>query len=187
VLNLIAATWLLFTLPESGQLVYTVPDLSGDSIRVECSGGPVIRSLLTARLYGSAVTGGGFHLVSEHDVLGMEGMPDSFPVPWPGAFYVTTTNNVGESCASELVRIAPPDVTAVGTPDETLDAVVTCVLFDVHGRRVGSFPGSVWRLPMLSGAHLAAGVHGRLPSGVYWMRGRTEGGRLVRKRVVLVR
>ena len=185
--SLLAATWLVFTLPTTGQLVWIDPSQGPDSTMVECSGGPGIHEILTARLYGWPVTGGGIRLVAEHSVSGQEGQPDSFPVPWPGMFYVTTTNPAGESCASNRVNVAPTDLTGIGTPDETLGKVLTCVLFDVQGRRVGSFPGSLWGLRRLTGDDLRRGVHRPLSSGIYFLRGRTKAGQDLVRRVVVVR
>jgi len=179
--------WLVFTLPSTGQHSWVDPSQGADSMMVECNGAEQIHQLLTARLYGWPVTGGGPRLVAEHSAVGREGRPDSFQVPWPGLFYVTATNPKGESCASATVTVAPPDLTGVGTADQPLDELVGCTLFDVRGRRVGSFPGRLWRLHALTERDLRAGTPQRLPSGVYWLRGATRGGRVVMRRVVIVR
>lgn len=134
---LAALTILAFTLPAAGQL--QVADSVG--IGYECSGGPAIHELRTARLYFQPITGGPYSMIQEHVVSGMEGMPDSFTVGYAGHFYVTCTNPIGQSCASNVAYIAPQDPT--GVPVQGADQAVASRTFDVRGRLLRGPPRAV--------------------------------------------
>ena len=136
---------LYFTLPSTGQNRYMQydPNNPGDSLRVECVGGPAIHGLKTVYLWGALLRGGGFAVVDSHSVVGKEGKPDSFKVALSGSYYVTTRNSIGLSCApSSPVRVVlEPVPTDVPTQAAT-DPVVAWTLFSPLGAKVREFRAS---------------------------------------------
>lgn len=190
------AASLVYTVPSLGALRYVVPDPDGDTIRYECSGGPWTAPVTVAYLYGAPVTGGGFAPVDSHSVLGMEGLADSFPAPWPGHFYVRTRNGpgpMGLSCPSNVAYIPPGDLTGVPAEEVDADPVFLCRLFDVRSRLVGILRGAVWYQIRREGWRLTRArmrdgvVRGRLASGIYFLQGVRVGGARVSHKVVIVR
>lgn len=155
-----------FTLPSTGQRAWTDPTQGADSIMVECSGGEMIRQLLTARLYWNPNTGGGWRLAQEHSAQGREGQPDSFTVdPGTGGHvYVAATNPAGESCASPVVYLSGSITTGIPPDQADGDRVTSSRIYDVQGRAT-------------SGA----------ASGVYFRRDRWASGRFTVKRVVVLK
>lgn len=159
---------LVFTLPTFGQLRTIIPPEQrahpADSIAIECSGGPTIHELQTARLYWSPLIGGGWRMAQEHAVYGREGQPDTFQVVDGGHYYVTATNPAGESCASNIAYVLDLSVTGVD-PGAPSDRISRSALFDVHGRRVEK-PAA---------------------SGIYFRRVWYESGRVSSDRVVVLK
>lgn len=157
---------IVFTLPTTGQNHWVDPSSGQDSLHVECSGGQAIHQLATARLYFSPVSGGGWRLVQEHGVSGREGQTDSFVVDsGPGGhYYVTTTNPIGESCASNVVYSPGSVVTGI-EPGGAARSIVSDQTFDVQGRRV--------QVPSRS--------------GVYWRRIKFSDGTVSIRRIVVLR
>jgi hypothetical protein len=133
--TLAATVTLLFTLPDTGQRVVADPSQGQDSVGVECSGGQAIHQLMSARLYYSPITGGGWRVVGEKSAVGREGQPDSFVVdPGPGGhYYVTATNPRGESCPSSTVFVPGQVVTGV-EPEPPSPRPIRTRIFDVRGR-----------------------------------------------------
>lgn len=179
---------LVFTLPSHGQYHWTESG-SDDSLHVECAGGPEIRELQSVYLWGQPVSGGGFALLDSHLVVGMEGLPDSFPTPFPGHFYVMARNAVGLSCASNLVTVPPDVLTGVEVSPQASDPVLLVHLFDVRGRLVGKFPPHVWHGEIVMRFwELRPWMAGLvLPSGIYFMRGKTKRGYLTPRKVLVVK
>lgn len=136
---------LYFTLPSTGQYRYvdTTGEDQGDTLHVECVGGPVIHELQTAYLWGATLKGGGFAVIDSHSVVGMEGRPDSFNVRLSGNYYVTTRNNVGQSCAPASPVTILLETTLTGVPtDAANDPVVSWTLFSPLGAKVRDFRAS---------------------------------------------
>lgn len=124
---------LVYTVPNAGQNCYKTLGDEGDSVQVcDCVGAVQVRQIQTAYLWGARVTGGGFVLVDSHSVLGREGFPDSFPVPFAGNFYILMRNTVGISCASNVATVLPDVVT--GIPEEATPPAQMQRWVDVHGR-----------------------------------------------------
>jgi hypothetical protein len=88
---------------------------------------------------------------------------DSFQAPWPGHFYVTTRNPIGQSCASNLVYVATDVITSV--PGQVTTTRGRPRIFDVQGRL----------------------VTGPLASGVYWRRVIDPDGTETVRRIVVLR
>jgi len=128
---------LLFTLPATGQRVWVDPSIGSDSVHVECSGGQAIHQLAAARLYFLPVTGGGWRLIAQQGVAGLEGQPCEFTVDsGPGGhYYVTTTNPAGESCASNVTYIPGTVVTGID-PEPVRPLPVSVRVFDIQGRPI---------------------------------------------------
>jgi len=131
-LNAVLAVTLYFTVPGSGQ----------SAAPTTCSGGPVIHGLRTAYLWGQGMGGGGFAVVDSHNVMGMEGTPDSFQVNATGNYFVTTRNNIGTSCAP-----GSPVSVVVGDPSGVevvagSDPIVSWTLFSPLGAKVKDFRAS---------------------------------------------
>lgn len=136
-LALLALATITFTLPSTGQRVWTNPSQGEDSLMVECSGGAAIHELRTVRRYWNPVGGGGWRLAEEKDVRGKEGQTDSltFDPGQGGHLYLTATNTVGESCASSQVYVSGSITT--GVPDSGAgDPITSSRHFDVQGRLV---------------------------------------------------
>jgi len=135
ILKILAVT-LLFTLPTTGQHRWVDPNQGADSVMVECSGGDSIHFLSTAFLHRYPLTGGGWRVSQQHIITAFPGDQDSFVVTGTGHFYVTTANDAGESCPSNVVYI-PGSVTTGVEPEENQDPhAVRIELFDVTGRLV---------------------------------------------------
>jgi hypothetical protein len=135
---------LYFTLPSTGQYrSVSTPDYLGDTLHVDCLGGPAIHGLQKAYLWGQMLRGGGFAVVDSHSVVGNEGKPDSFKVLVSGNYYVTTRNNVGQSCApaSPVKVILESVLTGVPT-DAATDPVISWTLFSPWGAKVRDFRAS---------------------------------------------
>jgi hypothetical protein len=159
---------LYFTLPSTGQNRYVTskPDELGDSIHVECIGGPAIHGLRTAYLWGQGLRGGGFAVVDSHSVAGMEGRPDSFRVLVSGNYFVTTRNSVGKSCAPASPVKVMLETVLTGVPaDAAADPVTSWTLFSPLGRRVRDFSAT----------------------GVYFAKILRRSGRVEREKVPFVR
>jgi hypothetical protein len=157
------AVTLHFTLPSTGQRVWT----SNDTSYVECDGGPAV-NLQKARLYWQPATGGGYRLLLEKDVAGKAGRPDSFTFDrGPGGHaYVVATNAAGVSCPSNVVWVPGQTITEVPTGESGPgDAVVSSRYYDVQGRRIVK-PGR---------------------SGVYWRIDVTRSGATRKKKLVIVK
>ena len=159
------AAVIVFTLPTSGQLKVVTPSAQGDSIGYECSGGQAIHQLTTATLYFIPLTGGGWRAVQSHSIAGKEGRPDSFAVSMGGHYYVTASNPVGESCASEMAYVVDPTVTGIDPDQQSYDRIVRSELFDVQGRRIQK----------------------QYRSGVYWSVDIYASGRIVAHKKVLLK
>lgn len=131
--------WLLYTVPDHGQACTMTLGQEGDSVLVcDCeTPGPRIYSIFRSYLWGQRITGGGFALIDSHSVVADEGKPDSFPVPWPGNFYIQTRNLVGLSCASNVATVLP-DVTTGVELEPRPPRVIVEKWFDVHGRRIAT-------------------------------------------------
>lgn len=153
--------YLIYTVPSTGKL-YVISE--GDTLGVECTGGPQINQVRDAYLWGQSNAGGGFVLIASHSIAGKEGMPDSFPVPFAGNFYVMVDNPVGLSCASNTVTVLPDDITAV-EPEPPVDYIVEVLVFDVRGRR----------------------VHAPLSSGIYFSKQRWKSGKTEIKKIVILK
>jgi len=136
-----ALVTILFTLPTTQQARWTVfdPDL-GDSVVVgdcESDGVQAIHQIIAARLYFNPVTGGGWRVIAQQGVAGLEGQTCEFTVDsGPGGhYYVTTTNPAGESCASNEIYI--PGSVVTGIDPTTKPPHVTSVrTFDIQGRPI---------------------------------------------------
>jgi hypothetical protein len=137
---------LYITLPSTGQYrtINTNPLDPGDSILVECVGGPAIRGLQSVYLWGQRLQGGGFAIVDSHRVVGKEGQPDSFLITRSGNYFVTARNTVGQSCAptSPVTVMLEPTLTDVPTSAEAEDPVVSWTLFSPLGAKVREFRAS---------------------------------------------
>jgi hypothetical protein len=159
---------LYFTLPSTGQYRYTQydPEDPKDSLHVECVGGPAIHGLKTTYLWGALLKGGGFAVRDSHSVVGREGQPDSFKVLVSGSYYVTTRNNIGQSCAPvSPIRIILESV-LTGVPTEAAaDPVVSWSLFSPLGAKVREFKAS----------------------GIYFAKLVRRSGRVIRQKVPFVR
>jgi hypothetical protein len=159
---------LYFTLPSTGQYRYvsSKPDELGDSVHLECVGGPAIHGLRTAYLWGQGLRGGGFAVIDSHSVVGMEGRPDSFRVLVSGNYFVTTRNSVGKSCAPASPVKVLLETVLTGVPvDAASDPVTSWTLFSPLGRRVRDFSAS----------------------GVYFAKLLRRSGRVERQKVPFVR
>lgn len=140
-------THLTWTNSRYGQTQWRGVGEDGDSVTfVDCARPDTtkpIRHLRKVYLYGQPITGGGFRLVDSLDVRGREGLLDSIPIPYPGNFYVRSTNLVtgdtlGWSCESDVVTVYP-DVTTGVEVDTTRAAPfppIAPTWHDVQGRRV---------------------------------------------------
>lgn len=130
---------IVFTLPSTGQHTWKTfdPDLGDSTTNVECMGTVPINGLLTARLYWSSVTGGGYYLRDEHSVVGREGQSDTFYVDvGPGGHaYVTTTNAIGESCAGNEIYLPGTQITGIET-EPPASKTPEYEWFDLQGRKV---------------------------------------------------
>lgn len=174
----LAAT-LLFTIPSTGQdrsMIWD-PDAGDSVLHVDCTGTAAIHDSILVRLYGQPVTGGGFRVIDSHWAVDRFGAADSFATPWPGNFYVTTANHVGESCASAVVTILPSDLTAV-EPTADSDPIVSCRLFNVRGALVAWLPRTAWSERILRVA---------LPSGIYWIKAITASRHALVRRILVLR
>lgn len=184
---------LYFTLPDRGQDRWIELDPeTGDSVhQFSCQGTTTIQDLRWLYLLDASkrvTRTWRDQVVDSFDVSGMKGQADSITGLPPGNYAIIVSNDGGLSCPSNLATIAPSDPTGVPEgPGGDPDPVIACALFDVRGRRVASFPGSVWLKRSLGRGELAGGVlSGRLGSGIYWLRGTTrKGRRLIRRTVIL--
>lgn len=164
--GLVLAATLLWTNPSSGQRVWIEPSEDGDSIRVECSGGPAIHQLQAIELWFYPNTGGGWRKIAEKTATGREGQPDSitFDQGGGGHAYVIARNPIGRSCASTPVYVSGSIVT--GIPDgPPPDILLSRRFFDVNGRLV--------RDPNRS--------------GIYFRRDRYVSGLVTTKKVLLLK
>lgn len=148
-------TAIVFTLPTQGQRHWVDPSMGADSFMTDCSGGDLIHHLMTSRLYRSLVSGGGYRLWLEKSAVAREGTVDSFTVdPTIAAhYYVTVTNNSGESCASSVVYVPGSTTTGVGGDPPGLVHDVAEVWFNVHGQRIDhpTAAGVYWRAKFYRG------------------------------------
>jgi hypothetical protein len=176
-----APTEITCTAPTMGQRVWS--DSTG--VNAECSGGPALVGPITVLLHWQPVTGGGFTV--RDSVTVPPGGAIVFVSPGPGSGYVVARNARGPGCASATITIAPAVLTDVPV-EESSDPVLTCLLFDVRGRRVGAFPGSVWydRRPFVQLVRYGV-VQERLASGIYWLKGTTRDRRTVKRVVAVLR
>lgn len=149
---------LLFTLPSTNAMYV-------DSTAYYCQGGAPLEDLSEVRIYGWPASGGPARVVARQDVRGRQGAPDTVSVePWPagGHYWVAAVDVTGnEGCVSDVVYSGP--VTAV--EDIPVDTIVETLVFDVHGRRI--------RAPSAS--------------GVYWTVTRWASGRVVKKKLVVLK
>ncbi len=190
--TILLAVWLVFQHPATGPIPWWQVDSdTGDSTSVhDCEGSAgfaPIRQLETVELWGWPVTGGGLRKVLERSAAGMEGQWDSIEAPWPGTFYVVDRNPVGPSCASDPATVLPANLTGVEAPAEVQERIVSLDLLDVRGRRLWSLSPALW--PRRSGLDMGDGVATgrRLPSGVYFLRGKTASGGIRVRKVVVAR
>jgi len=147
---------LTFTHAATGQRVWTEPSADGDSVHVECDGGPAIHSLQSTELWWYPVTGGGYRKLLTQDARGKEGLADAitFDQGPGGHAYLIEVNNAGRSCASNEVYV--PGFTTTGIDGTEVEQVVYTRCFDVHGKLVDK--------PRASGVYFWKS---------YWKSGRT--------------
>lgn len=166
------------------------PDLADSVTRMDCEPGLPLRDLVKIVLWKQPISGGPAAQTDSHWVQPC--FPDSFMFQGPGHYHLRASNAAGQGCASGVVTIMPSNVTGSDVV-VVQDPVLTATLYNVHGRVVAVFPGQVWyessRLNWaITPDMLARGVaRGRLPSGVYFLRGTTRGKATRTQRVVLVR
>lgn len=152
----------VYTLPSHTRSEWVDPADGEDSVHIECFGiGPTsvpLKSLQKAYLY--RVTSQGGVVVDSHAVIATGGVPDSFPVPGPGTYYIRVRSTAGWSCESNAAVVYPDIVT--GVDPEPILLPTHCSLFDVHGRLVMKMEGEAcWRRVMRNR---------ELASGVYWVK-----------------
>ena len=143
-------------------LILTLPTLNAGT-PPQCTGSTSTQDIQEVRVYRS-IGGGPFTLHATKNVDGREGQPDTVWVdPGTGAsFYATVADTTGnESCPSTALYIGP----ITGADSEAVDRVVQVLYYDVHGRLVGD----------------------RRARGVYWETRRYLSGRVVTKKLVLLR
>lgn len=156
---------MLLTLPSQNSTVWVDPE-GNVGYQCEPSGEP-LTDLESLRVYVWPVSGGQARVQRTYYVRGLEGQ--EFPIdvePGPGIHVWVTVldRSHNESCASNVVYV-PGTVTAA-EGGATPPRIVKAELFDVHGRRLRGPPKA---------------------SGVYYERLRYSDGRMVRRKIVLIR
>lgn len=146
-------------------LEFTTPDSGqfwqGDTIADCRGGGPV--SVDSILVMVQPVTGGPHFLHHVHPAA-LPGSPDTVQLdPGPGCHvYVLAKNQYGVSCASNSVYV-PGTVTSV--PTGGIDQLISSNVFDIRGRLVRGPPAS----------------------GIYFRRDTYRSGRIVVRKVALLR